>query len=235
MRPWIPFAVKTGIGSLPHSEVGAALRYAFAHEVPFLPELLARGEGIFSTERACWAGFLEGIKGRDFAKVQCVGPVTAGADVTARAVAMVRAVRDAGPTPIFFFDEPALRGPLDGLASAIAAVQAEGAVVGVHCCGQADWAALFCTGLEVLSFDVRLSLDAVVEAGFTGTMALGVIPTGPGARSSVSKLMRTLPRLESVMLTPACGLGLKTEREAQRIFDALCEAQVALNGESPTS
>ncbi len=236
MRPRIPFAVKTGIGSLPHREVAAALRFSFAHGLPFLPELLGLGEGILSSgDRACWPGFLEGIVGCAFAKVQCVGPVTSGEDMTARAVALVRAVRQAGPTPVFFFDEPALRGPLDGLTAAVSAVQAEGAVVGVHCCGQADWAALMRTGVDVLSFDVRLSLDAVVEAGVLeflgrgGTLALGVIPTDPGARYEVAELVDavqvTLGRVDSLILSPACGLGLKTEAEADRILGQLQEAQ----------
>ena len=36
-----PVASRTGIGSLPHTEVDAALRISFGHELPFLPQLPA--------------------------------------------------------------------------------------------------------------------------------------------------------------------------------------------------
>ena len=41
----------------------------------------------------------------------------------------------------------------------VLALQREGALVGVHCCGNTDWRALMELPVNVLSLDVRLSLD----------------------------------------------------------------------------
>ncbi len=45
----------------------------------------------------------------------------------------------------------------------VLALQREGALVGIHCCGNTDWAALLDVQPDLLSLDVRLSLDAMLE------------------------------------------------------------------------
>src|SRR5688500_18430554 len=53
-----PLASRTGIGNLPRTEVEAALRISFGHELPFLPQLpqLNRAEQLLSAA-------LEGLPG----------------------------------------------------------------------------------------------------------------------------------------------------------------------------
>lgn len=175
----------------------------------------------------------------------------------ARARALVRAVKRTGALPLLFLDEPGLvklepqthARVLKELEVLIMAVQREGALVGIHCCGNTRWGAVLALGADVISFDARLSLDAMLDddaAAFWqfvaggGRVALGVVPTEPGAvyalpelcDSIEAALRSTAPRdvpLEQarsqLMLTPACGLGLRSEADAERIVGEVREAQ----------
>jgi len=178
--------------------------------------------------------------------------------VLARALAMVKALRRAGTTPLFFLDEPGLYAferanprhllVLQELRLLVVALQREGALVGVHCCGNTDWAALLDSGLDLLSLDVRLSLDAVLEesgafARFLdsgATLSLGIIPTDLASTYEVGELVdavevslkAALPPGYSfsrmgaqVLLTPACGLAMRTVGDAERILEQLKGAQ----------
>ena len=71
----------TQIGSLPHVDVDSAVQYSLGHDIPFLPELVARKETMLNYIRdpgklACLDLFRNSVKGRKSAKVQCVGPAT---------------------------------------------------------------------------------------------------------------------------------------------------------------
>ncbi|MFY0579612.1 hypothetical protein ACN28S_40010 [Cystobacter fuscus] len=134
------------------------------------------------------------------------------------------------------------------LRSLVEALQHEGALVGVHCCGNTDWAGLLDAGLDVLALSVRLSLDAVLEetgplARFLdsgATLSLGLIPTDLASTYDVGELVdavevsleAALPpghSLEQVggqmLLTPACGLALRTGEEAERVLEQLAQAR----------
>jgi hypothetical protein len=212
------------------------------------------------------------------AKVQIAGPLTvqwslrttsgefppAGAfthvtrTILARTLALTQAVQATGAQPIVFFDEPGLYAfsrsqprhlmMLQELRINVMALKKRGAIVGLHCCSDADWGALMGVGLDVLAIDAKLSLGSLLKAGDSlvtfvsmgGRLALGVIPTNEGERSSVDELLAGLTHhlstLESYfptrasifehilaksLLTPACGLALKSEREAESIIDQL--------------
>lgn len=180
--------------------------------------------------------------------------------VLARSLSMVRALRRAGATPIFYLDEPGLyaldmRDPshliaLQELKLLATALQKEGALVGLHCCGNTSWGAVLPLGFDLLSIDVWLSLGALVEerAAFLsfleggGALSLGVIPTNLDASYEVAQLVAaTEATLRTVMpevrvaevlgrslLTPACGLGMRSPIEAERAFEDLKEAQRGL-------
>jgi hypothetical protein len=177
----------------------------------------------------------------------------------ARCLAMVKALRAAGATPLFYLDEPGLYAldTRDGqhllmlaeLRLLVVALQREGALVGLHCCGNTRWEALLGLGLDLLSFDVRLSLDAVLdvpgpleaflEGG--GALSLGIVPTDLGEDGNVEELVLAAETsLESVLgaakaravldravLTPACGLALRTVIDAERIVEQLRQARAA--------
>jgi len=225
---------------------------------------------------AAWRPFLWEVESRraPFAKAQIAGPTTARWVVTlddgrrveevpdldraiyrillARALSMVRAIRERGATPIFFFDEPGLyaldpKDPrhlvaLQELRIAIAALKREGALAGLHCCGNTAWELLLGLGMDYLSLDVRLSLEAVLGAApalrhFTeggGCLALGIVPTNLGAEYDLGEVV-ALARaalveipLEKCLLSPACGLALRSIPDCERVFADLARAQQAL-------
>lgn len=175
-----------------------------------------------------------------------------------KSLALVKAVRRSGATPILFLDEPGLfqlqaRNPrhfvvLQELKVLVQALQKEGAMVAVHCCGNTDWAALFGLGLDLVSVDARLSLDAVLEDReaflrflYTGaTLSLGIIPTDLSSAYDVEVLVESIEAslratlkseeafqsvLARCLLTPACGLAMRSVGEAGRIFDEVRLAQ----------
>lgn len=253
----LPSLATTGIGGLPHPGADA-LRLSFEHDVPFLPtppgvQMVASA---VEPDVPAWlssvAGdFLEAIAERRpaIAKVQLAGPLTVAsasglevervrAVLQAKALALVDGVRAAGAKPLIYLDEPALAGDLAPLRSLASALRDRGGWVGVHCCGQPDWNEVLTLPLDVLSFDVRLSLDAIAEAPALeaflakgGRLSLGIIPTGPGARYAVPELVDSVllalpaPAVADALLTPACGLGLFAIADADRVLAELRLAQ----------
>ncbi|MFL5318603.1 MAG: hypothetical protein ACJ790_03035 [Myxococcaceae bacterium] len=188
----------------------------------------------------------------------------------ARCTAMVKALRRVNATPIVFLDEPGLYAldprnarhliVLQELKLLIAGLQKEGALVGLHCCSNTEWGHLLDLGLNILSVDARLSLDALLEdrkkflrfLETEATLSLGIVPTDVAstyrvqelADSVEASLRATLPAsrpfsrvLSQVLLTPACGLAMRSVMDAERIFDEVKEAQGlfrrALSEESP--
>ncbi len=236
--------------------------------------------------RRAWLPFLWEVQQRRLAlaKAQLAGPATVcwgtqvdgGGAVSdypaldrqvfrlllARCLAMVKALRTAGATPLFYLDEPGLYAldtgdgrhllMLQQLRLLVVALQREGALVGLHCCGNTRWEALLELGLDLLSFDVRLSLDALLDvpgpleaflAG-GGALSLGLVPTDLGQEASALELVAAAQAsLESVLgvdkaatalrrsvLTPACGLALRTVPDAEHSVEQLRVAQLALRG-----
>ncbi|MFP2929799.1 hypothetical protein ACLESO_32325 [Pyxidicoccus sp. 3LG] len=234
-----------------------------------------------------WRPFLWEVETRKlaFAKAQLAGPFTVrsvartssgqpaldvpGLDqamyrlVLARSLAMVKALRRAGTTPLFYLDEPGLYAfqrtqprhllALQELKLLVVALQREGALVGVHCCGNTDWGALLDVQPDLLSLDVRLSLDAMVEEREAlerflvsgATLSLGIVPTDLASAYEVSELVDSveaslkaaLPRgfsfaqvVSTVVLTPACGLAMRSVVDAERILEELKAAQRRLRG-----
>jgi len=244
-------------------------------------------EGFEPSLEGCraWRPFLWEVEHRKlaFAKAQMAGPFTVrsvartsdgratldvpGLDeaifrlVLARSLAMVKALRRAGTTPLFFLDEPGLYAferanprhllAMQELRLLVVALQREGALVGLHCCGNTDWASLLDSGVDVLSLDVRLSLDAVLEesgafARFLdsgATLSLGIIPTDLASTYEVEELVdavevslkAALPPGHSfaqvgtqLLLTPACGLAMRSVVDAERVLEQLKVAQRGL-------
>lgn len=329
----------TGIGSLPHHNVDAALDYAFRFSVPFLPQIPVRNPREFMIRQALekipgieagdrgevclrleswekqsdalsaelerafaaleneqafeaflpsaesysgWLPFLWELAERKtpFAKIQLAGPMTAQwalrlsdgtpADrkpevamqifrlVLARAIAMVRAVKKQGTTPMFFFDEPGFYGfskqvprhllGLNELRLAIQTIKQEGAIVGMHCCSNTDWASVFSLNMDVLSMDCGLSLPGLAQypsevAAFAkrgGKFSFGIIPTAKGGleladfdlKESWESLLQMLqacgfskgdlkPLLAESLFTPACGLAFHKSEDAEKVLGLL--------------
>ncbi len=257
MNPRVPCGL-TGVGSLPFVDVEEALALAASFDVPFLPELPAfdpsefmipaalRGFDAGEPDLALVDRFLQVLPRPRLVKVQMAGPTTVLAFapgiartvvidwLSRRARATLERLRAAGHTTLFMLDEPALatHAP-DGLTELIEVIRAEGAQVGVHCCGNTDWARLVSFELDFVSFDARLSLDALladarafeayVERG--GALAIGVVPTTPGPAFELSRLAPLKHVLSRSLLTPACGLGLHSPERAREIVTELRVAQ----------
>ena len=175
-----------------------------------------------------------------------------------RSLALVQAVRAAGATAVFYLDEPGLYAldttdpahlaVLTELRLLVAALRQQGALVGLHCCGNTRWSALLDLGVDLLSFDVRLSLDAVLEEPRAvrrfldrgAAFSLGLVPTDLGQEADPEELARAVETsfaaalpdrpeaLRHVVTTPACGLAMRSVLEAERIFEQLRAARSAL-------
>ena len=172
--------------------------------------------------------------------------------VVARALAMTAAIKSTGATPILFLDEPGLyafdkRIPthvveLQELSFAIQALRKAGAIVGLHCCSNTNWAMILGLEFDIVSADTRLSLAPMLGTGAVldtylargGWLGLGIIPTNsalrPPVEDVVAEALTTMGDkrraiLARSVLSPACGLALRSVAEVEQIFDELHVAQ----------
>lgn len=123
----------------------------------------------------------------------------------------------------------------------------EGVTVGVHCCSDAPWEALLKLPLDVIAFDAELSLVSILkekqrlkkwhETG--GRLAIGIVPTlltngwdaDERARVTRQAAEQFLGKkagkemIKSSLLTPACGLGLRSAEQTREVFRELKKVQ----------
>ena len=173
--------------------------------------------------------------------------------VSTRVAEVLAAARKATPgaTPLLFLDEPGLTAALepgfpldvddtlDLVSAALAAVEAGGAIAGVHCCGRADWPVVLQAGPQMLSLPVDAgaadhpgAFADYLERG--GWIAWGAVPTDrPLGETAEILWRRTLaewetlaeagcdPRLlvEQALITPACGLVGLDVAQAAHVMD----------------
>ena len=176
----------------------------------------------------------------------------------AKSLAMAKRLLAAGCTPIVYIDEPGLVAfqrndprhllALQELRVLILTLQRAGAWVGVHCCGNTDWASVLALPWDLISLDARLSMKPLFDTGPAferfihagGLLSLGIVPTNFAPQGStpqetvLDEVLRTLPAaLETVapgllskcLLTPACGLALRSVQDAEAILGRLRDAQ----------
>ena len=165
---------------------------------------------------------------------------------------------------IIFIDEPYLVSigssyvNIDaGLAAAAIeevalAIRDEGALAGVHCCGNTDWPLLLKRGIDILNFDAynfskELLLYTDDIKAFTaggGTIAWGVVPSSEGIDGE--DLSALAGRIDSVfaamaakgiakdsvssVITPSCGLGTLDENHARKILEMTSNLSRKLTG-----
>ncbi len=179
--------------------------------------------------------------------------------LTMKARWMARALRAVADGALVVIDEPSLCSLgsavagaarpelLTALNRAAAAIHAEGAMAGLHCCADTDWSLVLATDLDLVSFDAHeyfqglalhtRELAAFVERG--GVLSWGIVPTSAaaveiGAHGLVAELDGHLAELErqgiarerlldQALLTPACGLGTRTVAAAEQVLDVLTE------------
>lgn len=165
----------------------------------------------------------------------------------------IKKLKEFFPNVIIFIDEPYLVSigssyvtinldeAIPALDEAIDLIKADGALVGVHCCGNTDWPVLLKRGVDILSFDAYnfikeffLYMDEVKSfLSRGGTIAWGIVP------SSAEIDKTTLPALQkklkeglallidkgiaeetiSSIVTPSCGVGSLDEDRANKVLE----------------
>ena len=192
------------------------------------------------------------------------------ADVIVKNIAMnarwqIRQMHRVRPQVIIFVDEPYLasfgsayislsREQVIALLNEVfAAIHAEGALAGVHCCGNTDWSVLLATEVDILNLDAfnyleNLSLytpklSQFIERG--GVVAWGIVPTGEEIQqmNAVSLAQRLRDGLKTIhqkslargtpisldewashsLVTTSCGLGSIGIEIAQKAMDLVVE------------
>ena len=161
---------------------------------------------------------------------------------------------------IWFIDEPILSAfgsstyvsvkredVVEHLSEVIDAVHADGALAGIHCCGNTEWSILIDAGVDMVNFDafefgetIAMYADSVkahLERG--GLLAWGVVPTSTAIReqtadSLAAHLEKMIDNLaakgidrqmicEQAVISPSCGTGSMDPADAERVFDITCE------------
>jgi len=133
------------------------------------------------------------------------------------------------------------------LSEVIEAIHAEGAIVGIHCCGNTEWSILIDAGVDIVNFDafeygetIAIYADHVkrhFERG--GTLAWGVVPTSEKIREqTVESLEKQLEKVmdnlasqgidkkqivSQAMITPSCGTGSLAAGDAEKVFSLMAE------------
>ncbi|MBC9785731.1 hypothetical protein H1S01_14660 [Heliobacterium chlorum] len=128
------------------------------------------------------------------------------------------------------------------------ALSPTGTLSGVHCCGNTDWSLMLTSPIHIISFDASQHFESFArhpkEIGAFlfrgGLLAWGIVPTDPEelakatAESLQRKLQGQLEALEKagvsgdalrrqIILTPACGYGLRSADDAEKGYTLLRE------------
>ena len=140
------------------------------------------------------------------------------------------------------------------LNEVIEAVHSEGALAGIHCCGNTEWSILIDAGVDIVNFDafdfgdtIALYPEAVkkhLEAG--KYLAWGIVPTNSEkiqaqtVESLIAKFDEGVDGLvkasgisremiiNQAFITPSCGTGSLPVADAELVFKLLGETSSAL-------
>ena len=179
-------------------------------------------------------------------------------DVVTKVLAMkarwqIRELLKLSKDVIIFIDEPYLVSigssyvniPADDVIRSLDeiffAIREEGALSGVHCCGNTDWPLLLKRGVDILNFDAYnftkeffLYFEEVKDFIKRGsTIAWGIVPSSEAADKETAEnivygLKGSLKKLEdkgiergsiSSLVTSSCGLGTLDEERTKRIIE----------------
>ncbi|NQT05954.1 MAG: hypothetical protein HQ575_00260 [Candidatus Omnitrophica bacterium] len=129
------------------------------------------------------------------------------------------------------------------IGEVVSAVHQEGALAGIHCCGNTDWSLLMELGLDILNFDaygylkaISLYPDALKDfLKADKFLAWGIVPTSDEIdRETEDSLIKKLEEgfgylidkgidkdliLDSLMVTPSCGCGTMSEKNTEKVLD----------------
>ena len=124
-------------------------------------------------------------------------------------------------------------------------VHAEGALAGIHCCGNTEWSILIDAGADIVNFDafefgetIAMYADSVKgHLNRGGMLAWGIVPTSEKIREQTvesleKKLEDVIENLASkgidkdlivqqAIITPSCGTGTLDANDADKVFELL--------------
>ncbi|MCX5668381.1 MAG: methionine synthase [Candidatus Omnitrophica bacterium] len=190
-------------------------------------------------------------------------------DIVTKVLAMkarwqIRELKKLSRDVIIFVDEPYLVSigssyinipagdVVRSLDEIFSAIREEGALSGVHCCGNTDWPLLLKRGVDILNFDAynftkefflyHQDIKDFIQRG--STIAWGIVPSSEAADSTdpesiAKRLKAALKALEdkgidassvSSLVTPSCGLGTLDEQRAKRIVGMVSRVSDILKG-----
>lgn len=186
-------------------------------------------------------------------------------DMIAKTLAMisrwqVRKFKPYAGHVICFIDEPILSAfgsstyvsvrrddVINLLKDMIDAVQTEGGVAGMHCCGNTEWSIPIDAGVDIISFDAfQYGETIAMYAGAVkthllrgGALAWGIVPTSTAIREQTvgglaDRLEGMMDHLASrgiekrliadqALLTPSCGTGSLSPEDAELVYDRLAK------------
>jgi hypothetical protein len=140
------------------------------------------------------------------------------------------------------------------LSEMAAVVRSEGAMAGVHCCGNTEWSILVDAGFDLINLDAytyghTLGLYPDKIKSFIkkdGIIAWGIVPTSQVIKNETVELLceRLFEAIDALsakcgiekdeilsrsMITPSCGTGSLSIEDAERVFDTLSDLAKYLN------
>ena len=206
----------TQVGSLPFTDVDAAIAYSLRHDIPFLPELTALGDGMLEYiqhpgQLSCLAAFKK--QRFEIVKVQCIGPATLiqsqydEDDAVMRVYQHVEAILDGlqADEIILILDEPALGYVgFDFVRLWEPIFDSFSVIRGVHTCGNMQWDQLFAAPIDIISFDASKFDIARYYDGRNGKQIAWGITNGE----------QVTDYRPGDLITGPCGLSHLTHTEA---------------------
>jgi methionine synthase II (cobalamin-independent) len=139
------------------------------------------------------------------------------------------------------------------LNDVIEAVHKEGALAGIHCCGNTEWTILIDSGVDVVSFDAYEFGETIAYypeqmkkfLENEGVLAWGIVPTSEKINEETpetlaEKLKASIKNLaskgidesliwEKCLLTPSCGTGSLSVELSEKVFQSLAEVSRILS------
>jgi hypothetical protein len=124
---------------------------------------------------------------------------------------------------------------INNINELIDAIHAEGALAGIHCCGNTDWGMVLETKLDILNFDAFSYLDNLLLYSDSlkkfldnqGILAWGIVPNDKEAlvNSNIDILLGKIKNTgekknilrNNVLITPSCGCGTLSEQLAEEV------------------
>jgi hypothetical protein len=156
---------------------------------------------------------------------------------------------------ICFIDEPILSAfgsstyvsvqrddVIAALREVVDAIHSDGALAGVHCCGNTEWSILVDAGVDIVNFDafefgrtIAMYPDAVKTLfARGGTLAWGIVPTSKAIREQTAETLEARFELmmdnlaaqgidkkqivDQAIITPSCGTGSLEKDDAEKVF-----------------